>query len=256
MLLCGTARSVVRPPRRGADIRPTSGPAASTGVRYARPVDDAQRASAEWVRSLLVTEPPSPAAFRSALTSVPPLDRDAWVDLVLELDALPEDGPELPRGCVPYLPCSVDVLLRLVDHAGVERSDVFVDVGSGVGRAGAVVNLLTGAAVIGLEIQPALALASRALTTRFQGLRFSPIVGDATTLAGMMTIGSVFFFYCPFGVDRLDKVLDDLEAIARTREIRICCVDLPAITRPWLTLSSPPSADLAVYRSTLVEKGV
>ncbi|MBL0218601.1 MAG: hypothetical protein IPQ07_32575 [Myxococcales bacterium] len=216
-------------------------------------MDDTLRASAERMRSLLVAKQAPPDVFRAALTSVPALERDAWVDHVLELDPPPEDGPELPRGCVPYLPCAVDVLLRVVDYARVQGTDVFVDVGSGVGRAAALVHLLTGAPAIGLEIQPALALASRALTERFSALRFSPVIGDATVLAGSITIGSIFFFYCPFSGDRLDKVLDDLEQIARTREIRICCVDLPLPLRPWLTLASPPAPDLAVYRSTLLD---
>jgi hypothetical protein len=214
-------------------------------------VEETHRRSAEWIRSLLLNTQVTPAVFRTALTSVPPTERDAWLDLVFGLDAFPDDGPELPRGCVPYLPCSVNALLRMVEHAGVQASDVFVDVGSGVGRAAALVHLLTGASAIGLEIQPALVLASRDLTTRLNVLRFSPVEGDAALLTGFITIGSIFFLYCPFSGDRLEKVLDDLEPIARTRQIRVCCVDLPLPPRPWLTLASPPSGDLAVYRSTL-----
>src|SRR5689334_22751801 len=90
-----------------------------------------------------------PAAFRAALLDVPFLERDAWVDRVLGLNGPPEDGPELPNGCVPYLPCAVDVLLQAVKLAAIGPTDVFVDVGSGVGRAAAVVSLLTGARVIG-----------------------------------------------------------------------------------------------------------
>src|SRR4029078_9775031 len=95
-----------------------------------------------------------PSMFRAALLRVPPTERDAWLDLVLRLGELPDDGPALPRDCVPYLPCPVDALLRIVDQAPVRASDVFVDVGSGLGRAAALVHLLTGAATIGLEIQP------------------------------------------------------------------------------------------------------
>jgi hypothetical protein len=216
-------------------------------------VEELHRESAERIRSLLLSGPPDPSVFRTALTSVPPLERDAWLDWVLGLDSLPDDGPELPRGCVPYLPCSVDALLRVVDVAEVQASDVFVDIGSGVGRAATLVHLLTGAAAVGLEIQPALVSASRALTTRLNVVRFSPVQGDATELTGLITIGSVFFLYCPFSGQRLEKVVDALEAIARTRPIRVCCVDLPLPSRPWLTLASPPFEDLAVYRSTLLD---
>jgi SAM-dependent methyltransferase len=219
-----------------------------------RSVNEEYRASAELIRSMLVNAQATPAVFRAALTSVPHTERDAWLDLVFGLDALPDDGPELPRGCVPYMPCSVDALLRIVEHAGVQGSDVFVDVGSGLGRAAVLVHLLTGASAIGVEIQPALVLASREFTTRLKVSRLSVVEGDAALLTGFIVIGSVFFLYCPFSGERLKKVLAELEPIARTRQIRVCCVDLPLPPCPWLTLASPPFLDLAVYRSTLLDE--
>lgn len=191
-----------------------------------------------------------PNVFRDALVSIPPSERDRWLDRVFELDALPDDGPELPRGCVPYMPCRVDAILRVVQYADVQASDVFVDVGSGLGRAAMLVHLLTGAAAIGLEIQRALVQASRDLARRLKVSRFSAIEGDAVQLTAHLTIGSIFFFYCPFSGERLDKVLTDLESIARSRQIRVCCVDLPLPPLPWLSLISPSSDDLAVYRSS------
>lgn len=191
-----------------------------------------------------------PASFRAALLDVPPADRDRWVDAVLGLGDIPDDGPELPRGCVPYLPCSVDVLLRIVDHTPVRGSDVFVDVGSGLGRAAMLVHLLTGAGAIGLEVQPAFALASRDLASRLGLSRVSCINGDAAGLAASMTSGTVFFLYCPFGGERLAKVLADLEPIARTRTIRVCAVDLPLPPSPWLTIQGRYSGDLVIHRST------
>lgn len=212
-------------------------------------MDAAHRQSAERMRERITSAPPTPAGFRAALSSVPAAERDAWLDVVLGLDAIPDDGPELPRGCVPYLPCGVDVLLRMVEHAGVRDSDVFVDIGAGVGRAAALVHLLTGASAIGLEIQPALVRVSRDLIARLGSRRVTAIEGDAVTLTGSVTSGSVFLLYCPFSGERLAKVLDALEGIARTRQIRVCCVDLPLPPRAWLTLVSPPFEELAVYCS-------
>src|SRR5262245_43797450 len=119
-------------------------------------MDGRHRKSAERARSLIEHGLHDPATFRPALLSVPPTARDAWVDCVLGLGELPDDAPALPRGCVPYLPCRADALLSMVDQASICASDVFVDVGMGNARAAVLVHLLTGASVIGLEIQPAL----------------------------------------------------------------------------------------------------
>jgi SAM-dependent methyltransferase len=215
------------------------------------PMDEGHRESAEHVRSLIERGQHDPSTFRAALLRVPPTERDAWLDLVLGLDDLPDDGPELPRDCVPYLPCPVDALLRMVEQAPVRASDVFVDIGSGLGRSAALVHLLTGAAAIGVEIQPGLVRRARDLATRLLVSRISWVEGDAAQLVRFITIGSVFFLYCPFSGDRLAKVLADLEPIARTRMIRVCCVDLPLPPCPWLTLEPQLSGDLAIHRSRL-----
>lgn len=214
-------------------------------------MDATHRESAESVRALIAGERATPDVFRAALLDVPAADRDAWLDLVFALDEVPDDGPWLPRGCVPYLPCSVDALLRVVEAAEVRASDVFVDVGSGVGRAATLVHLLTGAAAVGLEIQPALVDASRDLTARLNVARFALIRGDAARLTGFIMIGTVFFLYCPFSGERLEAMLDGLEPLARAQPIRICCVDLPLPSRPWLARATPDDADVVVYRSTL-----
>jgi len=218
---------------------------------YRRPsiMDDRGRASARRIRFLIERGLVNPSTFRAALLEIAPPERDAWLDLVLDLTEPPDDGPELPRGCVPYLPCPVNALLRMVDEAEVRSSDVFVDVGSGVGRAATLVHLLTGAAAIGLEIQPRLARASRDLAARLPVRRISTIEGDATRMAGLLWVGSVFFLYCPFSGERLSRLLAALEPIARTRKLRICCIDVAMPPVPWLTLEPQRSVDLAIYRT-------
>ena len=110
----------------------------------------------------------NPGAFRAALLKVAPTQRELPGSTACSrLRDLPDDGPEIPRGCVPYVPCSVDALLRMVEQARVRSSDVFVDVGCGPGRAAAFVHLLTGAGAIGIEVQSGgLVCAARNLTTR------------------------------------------------------------------------------------------
>jgi SAM-dependent methyltransferase len=216
-------------------------------VRHAR--------SAERVRRSIEQGRHDPARFRAALRDVPAGARDTWLDLALGLGPPPDDGPELPRGGVPYLPCSVDALLGIVDEIPVRTTDVFVDVGSGVGRATALVHLLTGAAVIGIEIQPRLVQSARELVSRLADARIANIEGDAAILTGYIMIGSVFFLYCPFSGERLRRVLDDLEAIAQTRPICVCCVDLPLPPCPWLVLEKRvlEPRDVTIYRSCAVQ---
>ena len=208
-----------------------------------------QLTSAEATRRSIERGLRDPVAFRAALLAVPPRERDAWVDLVLGLDDLPSDGPALPAGGVPYLPCSVEVLLRVVDEAPVRSTDVFVDVGAGPGRAIALVHLLTGAGAIGLEIQPELVHAAHDLSARFGFSRVRCIEGDAAAVAAFMVVGSVFFLNCPFSGVRLAKVLDDLEGLARTRQLRVCCAYLPLPPRSWLAREPGRGCELEIYRS-------
>jgi SAM-dependent methyltransferase len=213
-------------------------------------VDAANRESAGRVRSLIERRQCDPSLFRAELTRIPPAARDAWVDQVFGLGGAPlEDGPELPVGCVPYLPCSVDALLRLVEQAPVCASDLFVDVGAGVGRAAALVHLLTGAAALGVEVQPPLVAAARELAARLRFSRVSFVEADAGQPTDVWSAGSVFLLYCPFSGARLARFLAALEPVARTRPLRVCCVDLPLPPCPWLERTPPASLDLTIYRN-------
>jgi SAM-dependent methyltransferase len=140
-----------------------------------------------------------------------------------------------------------------VQYAPVRASDLFVDVGAGVGRAAALVHLLAGAPALGVEVQPALVAAARQLAARLRLSAVSFVEADAGQPTEAWAAGSVFLLYCPFSGDRLANLLANLEPIARARPIRLCCVDLPLPPCPWLEQTSPPSLDLTLYRSTLTD---
>jgi SAM-dependent methyltransferase len=207
------------------------------------------REAAKAIRHSLSSAGLAPPSFRAALDQVEPRDRDTWFDLVWDSDELPEDDPRLPPGCVPYLPCGVATVLEAMRAAEVTGEDVFVDVGAGLGRVVALVHLLTGAGCIGLEIQPALVAAARARATSLDLDRLRFIEGDAADRMRCVTAGTVFFLYCPFGGSRLQRLLGDLESLARTRPIRICCVGMAPLGGSWLSTIASDSADLTVYRS-------
>ena len=211
-------------------------------------MDPADEAAARALRRGLARDRPSPAEFRAQLLALPPEARDAWIDQLWDIDELPEDEP-LPRGCVPYLPADVATVLEALDAAAVTDDDVFVDVGSGLGRVVALARLCTGARGIGVEIQPGLvrAAAERAAALGLDRVRF--FGGDAAALTDALAEGSVFFLYCPFGGDRLARLLDELHRLAQTRPLRICCVGMPRLRVPWLTPVPSTSVDLTVYRA-------
>jgi predicted RNA methylase len=190
-------------------------------------------------------------SFRDELLAQSPGARDAWVDRRFGLEELPDDGPSLPPLCVPYLPSPVDVVLRMIEQADVRDSDVFIDVGMGVGRTGALVQLLTGATVVGVEVQPELAAEADSLARRLGLDRMTCVVADAGARLADVADGTVYYLYCPFGGERLERVLADLEIVAARRAIRICCLDLPLPELAWLTLDAvrAGSGDLTVYRS-------
>lgn len=241
--------------RYGRPLAPAADAGTRGGARAVLNVDAVQSAfrnAANQVRTLLLSNQATPASFRAELENIPPRDRDAWLDLLWDLHEIPDDDPKLPRGCAPYLPCPVATVLEAVERAGVTHDDVFVDVGSGTGRTALLANLLTGAGCIGLEIQPALVKAARGRADWLNLHRTRFVEGDAVDLLRFITIGTVFFLYCPFGGERIHRILDDLEAIARTRQVRICCVHMPALERPWLARLPSTSVELDVYRSTLL----
>jgi ubiquinone/menaquinone biosynthesis C-methylase UbiE len=171
------------------------------------------------------------------------------LNLLWDVDEIPSDAPDLPRGCVPYLPCAVATMLDALRLAAVTSDDVFVDVGSGAGNAALLAHLETGAPCIGLEIQPLLAGTAQARADWLNLNRMRFLNGDAADMIRLMTTGTVFFLYCPFGGDRLRRFLTGLEDVARARPIRVCCVDMAPLEAPWLAPVPSTSPHVEVYRS-------
>jgi SAM-dependent methyltransferase len=212
-------------------------------------VNERDQETAERMRARL--EHGDAASFRAALLDITPLERDAWVDLAFGLGPLPDDGPDLPRGCVPYLACRVESLLRAIDLAQIDASDTLVDIGSGAGRAAALIRLLTGATVAGVEVQQALLGDARDLAARLRLDRLSFVAAEVPPLPEPACAGSIFLLNCPFSGNRLARLLADLEPVARARPIRLCCVDLPLPPCPWLAPVAA-SGDVELHRSLAI----
>lgn len=224
-------------------------------LRNASLADEAQVPnSPRHVRDQLQKGDWDPRAFRAALDSVAPRDRDAWWDELLfgpggSADSILDDSAELPRGCTPYLPCPVDTILEAIDAARLGPDDVFIDIGSGTGRATALAHFLTGAAAIGLEIQKHLVDEAQRVAARWNRPRLVTLYGDAARLVRFVPVGTVYFLYCPCGGERLERVFSGLEDLARARKIRICCVDMPPLTHSWLRPLNSQHHSVHTYES-------
>jgi len=218
-------------------------------VAQSNRVNASVRASALRLRRELQGRRIVPATFRAEYERIHPESRDDWLDYLWDIDEIPADGPELPRGGVPYLPCAVGTVLEALQYAAVTSDDLFVDVGSGAGRTALLAHLTTGAGCIGLEIQTALARTAQARADWLNLDRLRFVEGDAAKMVRFVPLGTVFFLYCPFGGERLRRFVAALEDTARARPIRICCVDMSPLTEPWLARVPVASSRIDVYKS-------
>jgi hypothetical protein len=209
-------------------------------------VDDALRIRAQAARAGIAAGALRGAALLDLLRAVPWVDRDAWVDELLAIEPPPADGPELPRGGVPYLPCGVDEIVAMVEGVPVVADDELVDLGAGLGRVAMLAHLLSGARARGIEIQAALVDRARAGCAALGLSAVSFAHGDA---AGAELDGSVFFLYAPFGGDPLARVVRRLEGVAQRRPIVIAAVGLELSEARWLVARDTPCAALTLYES-------
>jgi SAM-dependent methyltransferase len=205
-------------------------------------VDDAVRVRARTARAALADGALRGPALRELIVSAPFVERDAFVDELLQIEAPPPDAP-LPRGAVPYLPCGVDEILAMVRDAPVGPSDELVDLGSGLGRVAILVHLLSGARTRGIEIQEALVRGATALAARLALRDVSFVHADA---AQVELDGSRFFLYAPFEGAVLARVVDRLHAVARRRRIVVGAVGLE-LDVPWLAARQSSNVGLAIY---------
>lgn len=196
----------------------------------------AQIASGQW----------SPRRFRYLFHQVSPTERDVWWNKVLALDEVTQDGGELPVGCVPYMPSPVNALWRVVEHCPLGKSDVFVDVGCGNGRAALLVHLLTGARILGLDVQSHLVNAARGSAAHLNLSEVDFAVADVCERTPVL--GSVYYLYCPFGADRVTKFLNNIRPLAALRPLTVACLDVVLPACDWL-VPRYVWPDLQIFRS-------
>jgi len=210
-------------------------------------VDDSLRRRAQAARAAIQSGALRGAALLELLLSVPPADRDVWLDELLGLEEAPPDLPDLPRGSVPYLPSGVEEILAMVREVPVEPDDELVDLGAGLGRVVILAHLISGARARGVEIQEPLVRIASARCAALALPAVSFVHADAADAADADLDGSIFYLYAPFNGETLARVLRRLEAIARRRPIVVCAVGLELPDVPWLSPRTTSCVSLTLY---------
>ncbi|HEY4176248.1 MAG TPA: methyltransferase domain-containing protein [Kofleriaceae bacterium] len=199
--------------------------------------------------------------LRALIESVPFVDRDPFVDELLELPPMPEDV-ELPRGAVPYLPCPVGDILTVIREAPIGQGDTFIDLGSGIGRVAILVNLLVGVRAHGMEIQPHLVELARGYAADLGLDRVSFECRDVREMpadrlhaereAGLsddQKMRFVLFLFAPFNGEMLASALEAIGEFARDRKVTVCAVSMELPDLPWLVRGPSASKTVSIFHS-------
>lgn len=160
---------------------------------------------------------------------------DALIGDVLAFDEPSGGITPLEPGMVFYQPTPVRHIFDLVERAGITDSDVFIDLGSGLGHVPMLVAILAGARCVGIEREPIYAgLAQRCA----ESLQLDTVSFEAQDVRDAdLSQGTVFYLYTPFTGTILRGVLDALRRESEQRCIRIvtfgpCSSVVEA--EPWL----------------------
>ena len=168
---------------------------------------------------------------------------------------LDDDDPAQPvPEMIPYQPTPARVILEIVKQTNLSPHDVFVDVGSGLGVVPTLVSLLSGAAAIGIEVQPSYCRHADECVRRLNLSNVRFICQDARQAD--FSVGTVFYMYTPFKGAMLQQVLERLHAEGLRRRIRLCTygpIVSEAVPQPGLPAferSQLARGPIAVFHST------
>ncbi len=184
-------------------------------------------------------------ALLAHLAAFPPDARDAEVERLLGI-ADADFTPPAPD-CLGYHPSGVAPVVRALIEAPVTEDDLFVDLGSGLGKAAMLARLISGARARGIELQAA--LVARARQVAVEGVEFI----HADVREAPLDEGTVFFLYNPFTGAVLHEVLARLRAVAQRHAIVVCAlgINLERGTGSWLKPREVDAFWLQVFDSVV-----
>ncbi len=145
---------------------------------------------------------------------------DILLDGLLKLDQVPKTTEPRHPEMVHLEPTPANIILTLVEQVHLRHTDVFYDLGAGLGHVAILIKLLTEAQVVGVEIEPAY-IAYAEACIKALGLQNIHFVNEDAREADYTT-GTVFFMFTPFKGEILQTVLTRLKYEAQIRPITLC----------------------------------
>jgi predicted RNA methylase len=165
---------------------------------------------------------------------------DALVSGLLRIEESSTSLASLDAGMVFYQPTPARHIFDAIERCDLNRDDVLVDLGAGLGHVPLLAAICTGARCIGIEWQAAYVEAAQRCASELGLARVHFEQGDVRDAD--LSEGSVFYLYTPFEGAMLREVLDRLRAEAGRRAIRLCtlgpCTAMIA-GETWLRADGP-----------------
>jgi len=175
---------------------------------------------------------------------------DIFINGIFHFQPMPEQTKALEPEMVFYQKTPARVIFELAEKVHFTEHDVFFDIGSGLGQAVILVNLLTGVKTIGTEFEPAFCEYARACAAELNLTDVTFVNTDARNAD--YSGGTIFFMYTPFTGDMLNKVLVLLKKEALHREIKIITYGpctLQVAEQSWLRRIGPK--DTGIYKPVI-----
>ncbi|HET7002942.1 MAG TPA: hypothetical protein VFI33_16565, partial [Puia sp.] len=132
---------------------------------------------------------------------------------------LPVETKEKEQGMVYYQKTPARFIIELIKKTAFQPGDVFYDLGSGMGQAVILVNLLSSVVSRGVEYEPAYCNYAKNCAAGLNLNRVEFINADARYAD--YSSGTVFFMYTPFDGEILKDVLQNLQVESKKRKIRL-----------------------------------
>jgi hypothetical protein len=167
--------------------------------------------------------------------------RDELVSGILQIREPSEANLHPVAEMVFYQPTPVRHILHLITASALSETDVFVDLGSGLGHVPLLASMLTGVRSFGIEVEAAYVASAQECAQSLHLNRVRFIREDAR--AADLSSGTVFYLYSPFSGSILADVLDRLRKESTDRPIKICTLGPCTCTvakESWLKASTLP----------------